>query len=372
MQREYGKVVMSKKLMLGSLIILLEVLLTACGQGAVQETQVTLEPETEQILFETAAADYGEVVLSEKLLCTYRQVEDQEICFPVSGKTIDQIYVNIGDTVQKGDLLASLVTEGLDERIAKTEYHLARQKLLLDQNERNLQNDIDALNVQYTYHSEQTSSDWAEKEKQLAEIEQEHRYLREDYSDAISLDEAELAVLHKEQEESCIYAKIDGTISSVERNLEGSVCVKDDPIMTIIDPSECLFELEKQEYSDYFKAGEPVTMTITTGNGKGDYVLLPYDMEHWGDKQLFSIEEQPEGAVLEVGATGNLLLVMEEKEHVLRVPKSAVHNADGKDYVYMTDKDGMRQMVYVEAGLKGDGYTEILSGLQEGEKVILQ
>ncbi len=372
MQREYGKVVMSKKLKLGSLVILLGALLTACGQGAVQETQVTLEPETEQILFETAAADYGEVVLSEKLLCTYRQVEDQEICFPVSGKTIDQIYVNIGDTVQKGDLLASLVTEGLDERIAKTEYHLARQKLLLDQNERNLQNDIDALNVQYTYHSEQTSSDWAEKEKQLAEIEQEHRYLREDYSDAIALDEAELAVLHKEQEESCIYAKIDGTISSVERNLEGSVCVKDDPIMTIIDPSECLFELEKPEYSDYFKAGEPVTMTITTGNGKGDYVLLPYDMEHWGDKQLFSIEEQPEGAVLEVGATGNLLLVMEEKEHVLRVPKSAVHNADGKDYVYMTDKDGMRQMVYVEAGLKGDGYTEILSGLQEGEKVILQ
>ena len=38
----------------------------------------------------------------------------------------------------------------------------------------------------------------------------------------------------------------------------------------------------------------------------------------------------------------------------------------------MPDKDGMRQMLYVEAGLKGDGYTEILSGLQEGEKVILQ
>ena len=130
MQREYGKVVMSKKLMLGSLIILLGVLLTACGQGAVQETQVTLEPETEQILFETATADYGEVVLSEKLLCTYRQVEDQEVSFPVSGKTIDQIYVNIGDTVQKGDLLASLVTDGLDMMVT-TFYQMQNHYLTL-------------------------------------------------------------------------------------------------------------------------------------------------------------------------------------------------------------------------------------------------
>lgn len=65
-------------------------------------------------------------------------------------------------------------------------------------------------------------------------------------------------------------------------------------------------------------------------------------------------------------------MVMDTREHVLRVPKDAVHNADGKDYVYMEDADGMRQIVYVEAGLRGDEYTEILSGLQEGEKVILQ
>lgn len=84
-----------------------------------------------------------------------------------------------------------------------------------------------------------------------------------------------------------------------------------------------------------------------------------------GETNSYSPLRNSRRAVLEVGTTGNLLLVMEEKEHVLRVPKSAVHNADGKDYVYMTDKDGMRQMVYVEAGLKGDGYTEILSDFRK-------
>ena len=226
--------------------------------------------------------------------------------------------------------------------------------------------------VQYTYHTEQTSEDWSRKEKSLKEIEEQHRYLREDYSDAIALGEAQLAVWQKQQDESRVYAQIDGVISSIERDLEGSVCVKDEPVMTLIDTSECLFETQKEEYASFFKENEPVSMTVSIGTGKGDYVLLPYDMEHWGETQTFSIEEQPEGAVPEVGATGTIFLIMDQRENVLRIPSAAVHNADGKDYVYVTDDTGMRKVTYVEAGLKGNDYTEILSGITEGERVILK
>lgn len=346
--------------------------MTGCGTQEEEEAKITLEPESEQALFETAVADYGDVILSEKLMCTYRQVEDYEAGFTVSGKTIDKVYVSAGDVVQKGELLAELVTGDLDEEIAREEYTLARNQLLLDQNERNLENEIEQLTVEYTYHTEQTNEDWAAKEKQLDEIRKEHRYLREDYSDAIALSKAQLAVLQKEKEESCLYAAIGGTVSSVERELEGSVSVKDEPVITIIDTSECLFELEQPEYIPYFHEGEALSMTVSVGTGKGDYTLLPYEMESWGDVQLFSIEEQPEGAVLEVGATGSLYLTLDKREHVLRVPEEAVHNADGKDYVYVTDDTGMREVVYVEAGLKGDEYTEILSGIQEGQRVILK
>lgn len=343
-----------------------------CGVQESENDGITLEPESEQALFETAVADYGDVILSKKLMCTYRQVEDYEACFSVSGKTIDKVYVSAGDVVSKGDLLAELVTGDLDEEIVQTEYELARNQLLLDQNERNLDNEIEQLTVEYTYHTEQTSEDWVAKEKQLAEIRKEHRYLREDYSDAIALAQAQLAVLQKEKAESCLYAAIDGTISTVERELEGSVSVKDEPVITIIDTSECLFELEEADYAAYFREGEALPMTVSVGTGKGDYTLLPYQMESWGDVQLFSIEEQPDGAVLEVGATGNLYLTLDQRENVLRVPEEAVHNADGKDYVYVTDDAGMREVVYVEAGLKGDEYTEILSGIDKGQRVILK
>ncbi len=303
-----------------SMSLLLLLCLGGCGKQQVAQQQISLEPEEEQALFETVTVDYGDVTLSQKIQCTYRQVEDQEVCFTVSGRIIDRIYVSVGDMVHKGDLLAELETGDLEEQIAKTEYQVQRNKLLLDQNERNLKNETDQLMVQYTYHTEQTSEDWSRKEKSLKEIEEQHRYLREDYSDT----------------------------------------------------SECLFETQKEEYASFFKENEPVSMTVSIGTGKGDYVLLPYDMEHWGETQTFSIEEQPEGAVPEVGATGTIFLIMDQRENVLRIPSAAVHNADGKDYVYVTDDTGMRKVTYVEAGLKGNDYTEILSGITEGERVILK
>ena len=185
-----------------SMSLLLLLCLGGCGKQQVAQQQISLEPEEEQALFETVTVDYGDVTLSQKIQCTYRQVEDQEVCFTVSGRIIDRIYVSVGDMVHKGDLLAELETGDLEEQIAQTEYQVQRNKLLLDQNERNLKNETDQLMVQYTYHTEQTSEDWSRKEKSLKEIEEQHRYLREDYSDAIALGEAQLAVWQKQQDES--------------------------------------------------------------------------------------------------------------------------------------------------------------------------
>ena len=52
-------------------------------------------------MFETDTVDYGDVTLSQKIQCTYRQVEDQEVCFTVSGRIIDRIYVSVGEMVHK-------------------------------------------------------------------------------------------------------------------------------------------------------------------------------------------------------------------------------------------------------------------------------
>lgn len=78
-----------------SMSLLLLLCLGGCGKQQVAQQQISLEPEEEQALFETVTVDYGDVTLSQKIQCTYRQVEDQEVCFTVSGRIIDRIYVSV-------------------------------------------------------------------------------------------------------------------------------------------------------------------------------------------------------------------------------------------------------------------------------------
>lgn len=353
-------------------VLLVTAVLSGCGQKEETPDAVQIEKEQGESPYILGVADYGEVVLGETLSCTYRQVEDQEVAFRVSGRVIDKIYVNIGDAVHKGDLLAELVSGNQEEEIARLAYSISRNQLLLEQDKEDLQNQLDQMNVQYTYFSGQSSAEWVQLQKDIEKAEKEHRYIREDYEDAIAVDQMALDLLQEESDASRVYATMDGTVYAIEPDLEGTVCVKDERIMLIVDSSECLFETENPEYASYFKEDVTVQMKIPTGEAQGEYVLVPYAMDTWGDKQYFAIKESSSTGEIKVGARGNLLLVMDKRENVLRVPSEAVHSADDKKYVYTVGEDGMRMVVWVEAGLIGNKYAEILSGISEGDKVILK
>lgn len=43
-----------------------------------------------------------------------------------------------------------------------------------------------------------------------------------------------------------------------------------------------------------------------------------------------------------------------------------------KRFVYVQDENGLRAMAEVETGFEADGFVEILSGLEEGDAVILK
>ena len=75
---------------------------------------------------------------------------------------------------------------------------------------------------------------------------------------------------------------------------------------------------------------------------------------------------------LKDGDTGNLEIVLDERLGVLHVPAKAVSAANGQPIVYYLRDDGMKAYKYVETGATIDARTEILSGLEEGESVIIK
>ena len=69
---------------------------------------------------------------------------------------------------------------------------------------------------------------------------------------------------------------------------------------------------------------------------------------------------------------GTMLVLLDSRKDVLMVPKDAVMNANGQSIVYYQDENGMKAYKQVETGLVANDMVEIISGLTEGESVIVE
>ena len=70
--------------------------------------------------------------------------------------------------------------------------------------------------------------------------------------------------------------------------------------------------------------------------------------------------------------SGSVNVVLDQREDVLYVDRKAVKTADGKYFVYMLDENGLRTRKEITTGLETGNYVEIVSGLTEGDSVILE
>lgn len=336
------------------------------------ENIVIVDQESTPIEYSLGVATIDDVVLSKNVSCVYKQLNGQEVSFDLSGKMISKVYVKEDDTVKKGQLLAELSSGTRESEIEQLEYQIARNKLLLKHALDNESYDISSRWLTFMYQSGGSAQEEEAVKKNVESIQRNYRYTKEDCEDAIALDEQQLAKLKAEAKQSSVYASMDGTVTKIKENLEGSTSTKDEIIMTIMDNSECLFAVEDAQYLPYFAEGQEVDMTVSYGTAVGDYKLMPYQMQQWEDTLLFTITEGNEEATIEPGSIGTMKVILDKKEQVLTLPTSAVHTADGEKYVYVVGENNMREVKWIETGLIGNDKVEVTAGLVEGEKVILK
>ena len=353
-------------------VLPLILLLAGCGQEEEPEDLLVMEQEEEGTIYSLAMAAYGDVYLTERVRCKYEQFVEQEISFAVSGKLVSQVHVSVGDQVKKGQILAELGNGGLSEKIEELEYQIARNRQLLEYSSLNEDYEISTLWLQYIYRSGQSENEWDTLHAAVERVQTRYRHEREDYQDAIDLDTLELETLQKEAATNIVTSQLDGTVKWIESNLKGSTSLMGNVIMRIADSSEYLFAVSDTSQASLFSEGTPVEMKIVGGSANGDYQLIPYHMEDWEEQErlLFTFAE---GVMtnIEAGTTGTITVILDERENVLKVPKRAVHTADGRAFVYCLGENNMREVRWVETGLYGDNSVEILSGLSEGESVIV-
>lgn len=346
---------------------------SGCGQTEDDgEGIIVVEQEAEPIVYDMAVVMPGDVQKTQRIRCTYQQLNDESLSFGISGISVKKVYVQEGDVVVKGQVLAELSSADRQEDIARLEYQIARNQLQMDYLQINEDYEISSLWLNYLYQSGQSQAEKKWLEDGVTRVQQNYSYSREDYEDAMALDRLQLEQLQSEASASRLVAGMSGTVSYIKDKLEGSTSVRGEEVLTIIDGSECLFMAQAPEYASCFQEGVEVYMEITSGSGAGKYDLLPHDMEQWGEQQLFALTESGENATIEVGTVGSIVAIVDQRSQVLCVPTAAVHSAEGRDYVYVLGEDQMREVKWIETGLYGDSMVEVLSGLAEGERVILR
>lgn len=68
--------------------------------------------------------------------------------------------------------------------------------------------------------------------------------------------------------------------------------------------------------------------------------------------------------------TANVTIAVATRENVLAVPNKAIKREDGTKVVYVL-RNGSPERRAVKTGWKDSDYTEVLSGLKEGEPVLV-
>lgn len=63
--------------------------------------------------------------------CTYRPAKSEDLSFALGGEYISAVYVETGQTVKKGQLLAELEQGNIDEQIEAQEYTLSQSQVKL-------------------------------------------------------------------------------------------------------------------------------------------------------------------------------------------------------------------------------------------------
>lgn len=319
-----------------------------------------------------AAASYNMVVVtrtdivnSKNIIFNYTEKGGVDLSFNMGGKKFGKTYVSKGSAVTKGQLLATLDMGTLDADIEKLEASIAENERRLNQSLELMELEINKVNTRYKYGMLSAVSRDSEIEKIKASYTSSNAYLEE----TLYLEKLEYETLLIKQQNSSIYAPMDGIITyfNSEMNNSDKTSIAGKTMFTVTDAADCTFQATT-EYRSLFNDGETITIEMLKG-GTGTYEAV---IEFAPDNEkLMYIYPTEEISDLSIGARASYSLVIDSRDSALAVSSGAIlSTADGRHYVYYINDDGIRDIKFIETGINGNGMTEIISGLEYGETII--
>jgi macrolide-specific efflux system membrane fusion protein len=280
----------------------------------------------------------------------------------ISG-VVKRLRANIGDHVKSGQIIAELDDAELQARLnqnlaalAKAQADLTYARSVFERTQ-----SLRRKELVSTQDADQAETSLKTAEAQLKQAE-------------ANLEYAKVQVSY-----TTIFSPISGVIASVSTQ-EGetvSASLAAPTFVSIID----LRRLEVQVYVDEtdigkIKVGQEASFTVDTypdTDFKGTVTAI-YPKAVIQDNVVNYIVTaeitDSQGKLLRPEMTTNVTISLETRKNVLAVPTNAITRERGDRYVTVIEGEKRIQRK-VKAGWKDNGFTEIISGLKEGETILV-
>jgi len=188
----------------------------------------------------------------------------------------------------------------------------------------------------------------------------------------VTLDGARLSVAR-----AVLRAPFDGVVSRVDVDLAMGVGPQV-PAVTLVNDAQFSIEADVDEVDiGWLKAGQEVRVTLDSFPGRSltgrVIAVLPSGTLDLGVVSYrVTIAIDPTDLPLRGGMTANTEIVRERRDNVLLVPNRAVwiDSTTGKPFVERKEGDQI-VVAFIEQGISNDEYSEALSGLEEGDRLVV-
>lgn len=321
-------------------------LLSGCSILPAEEE--TLQPpliQKKQQSYETTTVKRGNMQLYLSSIATADSEDNRAVAYSESGGQLKRVLVAEGETVSIGTPIAELDTGDLPTRIKL-------QKLTVEQKQINYSDAVKHNNDKNTIRLYQ-----------------------------IDLDREKLVLdsLVKEYNKSLLFSPIAGVITYLSTIKPGQSVEAQVTIAVISNPNEVNFVYEAIDVKKIsnVKVNEPVDLTIDGKKYTGKVIQTPATAPDTDDMKLRSrnaksiiISLSAPKLKIKIGQYADFKLFIEKRDNVLIVPRNSVKNTFGRYTVSTIDNDRVKELD-VQVGLTASSEVEIIQGLNEGQKVII-
>ncbi len=291
-----------------------------------------------------------------------------------SGGKIDKIYVDDGDKVSKGDVLARLDTSALELALTQAEVALLQvQAALVQARAAEEQAEYNLNQLKKVLHASHDRVKVAESQLEAAKAQLEAA------EGQLEAAEQAVAEVQKQLDEAIITAPFDGIVASVDAD-EGDSISPGMTIVHLIDPTGMELEVEVDEIDiAEVKPGQKTIIEVDALPAlqlEGEVKSISTLSIEMGGLVLYEVTigfNVSLDSGLKIGMSAIADIILEERSNVLLVPNRAItQDSQGNPIVKVMVNEEEIEERPVVTGISDGFDTEIVGGLSEGDVVVIE